>query len=113
MALVACTPQPSAAAHLKFADIQPILQPLALRELLGEKCGVPNTAVKTAFLEDLKAQGATAELQAQAKAEADRITALSRDEPAEYVCTPELMESTATTAFAARAVWSEMKAKRK
>ncbi len=113
LALAACGPAPGPAAHLKLADIQPILQPLALRELLGETCGVPDTAVKTAFLTDLEKQGASADLLKQASEEAARVMDSQRGEPKGYVCTPEMFESTETMAFAARMAWAEMKTRKK
>lgn len=95
-----------------MADIQPILAPLTYREVLGDKCSLPNAKVKTAFLADLKNAGAPANLLAQASAEADRIAGLDKDAAIEDVCTPELIESTATMAFAARALWSELKTRK-
>jgi hypothetical protein len=94
-----------------MAEIGPIVTPLAYRELLGLKCGVPNTAVKTAFLEDLKAAGAPADLLTQANADVRRIEAEERDTPNEYVCTAELFESTETNAAEAQAAWAKLKSK--
>jgi ABC-type transporter lipoprotein component MlaA len=109
-ALVACcAPVPGPAANLTMADISPILTPLTYREMLGAKCGEPNMAVKTAFMSDLKAAGATDTLMTEAAAEAGRIEAAERDTPNEYVCTAELYESTEENADAAQKAWAELK----
>ncbi len=65
--------------------------------------------VKTAFLADLRAAGASAELLAQTRAAAHDIEAAERDTPNEYVCTVELFESTERNAAAAQAAWTELK----
>ena len=65
--------------------------------------------VKTAFLADLKAAGATAELLAQTRAAALGIETAERDTPNEYVCTVELFESTEKNAAAAQAAWINLK----
>ena len=105
----ACAPAAGPAAHLTLADIQPIVTPLTYRELLGEKCGEPNLKVKTAFMADLKAAGATPELLTQAAAEAARIEAAERETPNEYVCTAELFDSTEKNAADAQKAWTELK----
>ena len=92
-----------------MADISPILTPLTYREMLGAKCGEPNMAVKSAFMTDLKAAGATETLMTEAGAEAGRIEAAERDTPNEYVCTAELYESTEENADAAQKAWAELK----
>ena len=92
-----------------MSDIQPILEPLTYREMWGAKCGAPNIVVKTAFMADLKAAGATVELVAQAEAAADKIAQAERDTPNEYVCTVELSESTEKHAAAAQKAWDELK----
>ncbi len=92
-----------------MADIRPIIEPLAYRELWGKKCGAPNMAVKTAFIADLKAAGASADLVAQAEAAADKIVEAEKDTPNEYVCTVELVESTEKNAAAAQAAWTALK----
>ena len=107
--LACCAPQAAPASHLAMIDIQPILEPLAYRELLGKKCGVQDTALKTAFIADLKVAGASLELLTEAGAEADRIAEAERDTPNEYVCTAELFESTEKNAAAAQAAWTELK----
>lgn len=109
--LAGCTPQPGPAAHLTMAEIGPIVTPLTYREVLGQKCNEPNTAVKTAFLADLKAAGAPDALLADATAEADRIIAAERDTPAEYVCTADLFETTAKNAADAQTAWAALKSK--
>lgn len=111
MCLAGCTPQPGPAAHLTMAEIGPIVTPLTYREVLGQKCNEPNTAVKTAFLADLKAAGAPDALLAEATAEADRITEVERDTLEEYVCTAELFESTEKNAAEAQAAWVALKSK--
>ena len=108
-ALAVCTPQPGPAAHLTMADIQPILTPLVYRELLGVKCGVPDTAVKSSFLKELEAAGAPAELLAEARTEATRIEATERETPNEYVCTAELFDSTEKNASEALKAWLALK----
>ena len=107
--LAGCAPAPGPAAHLTMADIQPIVTPLAYRELLGVKCNVPNTAVKTTFMADLKSAGAPETLLAEADAEARRIDAEERDTLNEYVCTAELFESTEKNAADAQKAWTELK----
>ncbi|MEQ1608007.1 MAG: hypothetical protein ABL956_03405 [Hyphomonadaceae bacterium] len=92
-----------------MADIQPIIEPLTYRELWGAKCGQMGIAVKTAFIADLKATGASEALLAQAGAAADSIVAAERDTPEEYVCTVELSESTEKNTAAAQAAWTELK----
>ena len=111
IALCGCTPQPGPAAHLTMAEIGPIVTPLTYREVLGQKCNEPNTAVKTAFLADLKAAGAPAALLAEATAEAERIVDAERETLPEYVCTAELFESTETNAAEAQAAWAKLKSK--
>lgn len=108
-ACCAAEAQTGPASRLAIADIQPILEPLTYRELWGKKCGAPNMAVKTAFIAELKAAGASAELLARANAEANRIVEAERDTPNEYVCTVELSESTEKNAAAALATWAELK----
>lgn len=110
--LAACTPQPGPAAHLTMAEVGPILTPLAYRELLGLKCGVPNTALKTAFIADLKAAGASDALIEEAEADVRRIEAEERDTPNEYVCTAELFESTETNAAEAQKAWTDLKTRK-
>ena len=105
----ACAPTPGPAAHLTMADIQPIITPLTYRELLGVKCGVPNTAVKSAFLKELEAADAPADLLTQARAEATRIEAGDRETPNEYVCTAELFDSTEKNAADAQKAWTDLK----
>jgi hypothetical protein len=95
-----------------MADIQPIIEPLAYRELWGQKCGAPNMAVKTAFVADLKAAGAPEELLKQAEVAADKIAEAERDTLAEYVCTVELVESTEKNAAAAQAAWTALKTRK-
>ncbi|MDP3492973.1 MAG: hypothetical protein Q8R82_07650 [Hyphomonadaceae bacterium] len=95
-----------------MADIQPIVTPLTYRELLGAKCGEPNIAVKTAFLADLKAAGASAGLMSEAEAEAATIEAAERDTPNEYVCTVELFDSTEKNAAAAQKAWADLKSRK-
>jgi hypothetical protein len=112
MLLACCAPPPGPAAQLTMADISPILTPLAYREVLGAKCNEPNMAVKTAFMADLKAAGATDALLAKATAEADRISTAERDTLPEYVCTAELYESTEESAAAAQKAWAELKARK-
>ena len=107
--LAGCTPTPGPAAHLTMADIQPIVTPLAYRELLGVKCKVPDTAVKTAFMADLKAAGAPEALLAEAEVEIRRIDAEERDTPNEYVCTAELFDSTEKNAAEAQKAWVDLK----
>lgn len=109
IALASCAPAPGPAAHLTMADIQPILTPLTFRELLGVKCGVPDTAVKSAFLKELEAAGAPADLLTQARAEATRIEATERETPNEYVCTAELFDSTEKNASDALKAWLALK----
>ena len=109
--LAGCTPQPGPAAHLTMAEIGPLVAPLTYREVLGQKCNEPNTAVKTAFLADLKAAGAPDALLADATAEADRIIEAERDTLAEYVCTADLFETTAKNAADAQTAWAALKAK--
>jgi len=89
--------------------MQPIIEPLTYRELWGPKCGEVGIAVKTAFIGDLKATGASEALLTHAGAAADRIVAAERDTPAEYVCTVELSDSTEKNAAAAQAAWTELK----
>ncbi|MEQ1785068.1 MAG: hypothetical protein ABMA14_27305 [Hyphomonadaceae bacterium] len=108
-ALTACAPTPGPAAHLTMTDIQPIITPLTYRELLGVKCGVPNTAVKSSFLKELEAAGAPADLLTQARAEATSIEANERETPNEYVCTAELFDSTEKNAADAQKAWTELK----
>lgn len=108
--LASCAPAPGPAANLTMADISPILTPLTYREMLGAKCGEPNMAVKTAFMSDLKAAGATDTLMTEAAAEAGRIEDAERDTPNEYVCTAELYESTEENADAAQKAWAELMA---
>ncbi len=110
--LAACTPQPGPAAHLTMAEVGPILTPLAYRELLGLKCGVPNTALKTAFIADLKAAGASDALIKAAEADVRRIEAEERDTPNEYVCTAELFDSTETNAAEAQKAWTDLKTRK-
>jgi len=109
LALACCAPQPGPAAHLAMADIQSILEPLTYREMWGKKCGAPGMAVKTAFIQDLKSAGATADLLRQAETEAGRVEALERETPNEYVCTVELSESTEKNATAAQLAWTDLK----
>ncbi len=92
-----------------MTDIQPIVTPLAYRELLGVKCNVPDTAVKTGFMADLKTSGAPQALLAEAEAEVRRIDAEERDTLNEYVCTAELFDSTEKNAAEAQKAWVEMK----
>ncbi len=92
-----------------MTDIRPILVPLTYRELLGEKCGVPGTATRTAFLADLKVAGAPESLLVQAAREANHIAAGERDTSNEYVCTAELFESNEKNAAAAQRAWTELK----
>lgn len=101
-----------APARFSWADLQPILTPLTYRELLGKKCHVPNTRVKTAFLGELKAAGASPDLMAQSKVEAKRIETAERKTPNEYVCTAELFDSTEKNADAALKAWAELKGRR-
>lgn len=108
----ACAPQPGPAAHFTMADIQPILTPLAYRELLGVKCGVPDTRVQTAFMADLQAAGAPEALLTEARAEVRRIDAEEHDTSNEYVCTAELFESTEKNAAEAQAAWAELKTRK-
>ena len=110
--LAGCSPAPGPAAGLTIADIQPIVTPLTYRELLGVKCGEPNIAVKTAFLADLNAAGASAALMGEAEAEAAKIEAAERDTPNEYVCTVELFESTEKNAAAALKAWADLKTRK-
>lgn len=112
MGLMACAPQPGPAAHLTIADIQPIVAPLTYRELLGAKCGEPNIAVKTAFLADLQASGASVALVSETEEAAAKIEAEERDTPNEYVCTVELFESTEKNASAAQKAWAELKSRK-
>jgi len=112
VALCGCSPQPGPAAHLTMAEIGAIVTPLTYREVLGQKCNEPNTAVKTAFLADLKAAGASETLLAEATAEADRIIEAERETPAEYVCTADLFESTEKNAADAQAAWTKLKSKK-
>lgn len=107
--LAGCTPAPGPAAKLTMADLSPIVTPLTYRELLGAKCGEPNMAVKTAFMSDLKAAGASDALMTEVASEADRIEAAERDTPNEYVCTAELYESTEKNAAAAQKAWANLK----
>lgn len=95
-----------------MSDIAPIVTPLTYREILGQKCGVPDIALKTAFLTDLKAAGASDDLVSQATAEADRIVEAERDTEAEYVCTAELFESTEKNAAEAQKAWADLKARK-
>ena len=110
--LAGCSPAPGPAAGLTIADIQPIVTPLTYRELLGAKCGEPKIAVKTAFLADLKAAGASAALMSEAEAEAAKIEAAERDTPNEYVCTVELFESTEKNAAVAQKAWTDLKTRK-
>ena len=107
--LAGCAPAPGPAANLTMADISPILTPLTYREMLGAKCGEPNMEVKSEFMTDLKAAGATETLMTEVGAEAGRIEAAERDTPNEYVCTAELYESTEENADAAQKAWAELK----
>src|SRR5690349_1056422 len=93
-AMASACGEPGPAMHLTMADIKPIVTPLAYREDWGKKCGDPGVKVATDFMVDLKAAGATADLQAQAQGEIDRVTETEKDTPAEYVCTADLSEST-------------------
>lgn len=111
IALCGCAPQPGPAAQLTMAEIGPIVTPLTYREVLGQKCNEPNTALKTAFLADLKAAGAPETLLAEATAAADRIVEAERETLAEYVCTVELFESTEKNAAEAQAAWVKLKSK--
>ena len=107
--LAGCAPGPGPAARLTLADILPIVTPLTYRELLGEKCGAPGIAVKTGFMADLEAAGASFDLLDQARAESARIEAAERDTPNEYVCTAELFESTGKNAAPAQKAWAILK----
>jgi len=108
--LVGCSPGP--AADLTIADILPVVTPLTYRELIGTKCGEPNIAVKTVYLAELKAAGASAKLMGEAEAEAAKIEAAERDTPNEYVCTAELFESTEKNAAEAQKVWADLKTRK-
>lgn len=108
-AMLSACGEPGPAAHLTMADIKSIVTPLAYREDWGRKCGDAGIKVATDFMADLKAAGATADLQTQAQAEIDRVTALEKDTPAEYVCTADLAESTELNATAAQMLWRDMK----
>jgi hypothetical protein len=110
--LAGFAPQQGPAAGLDMSDIAPIVTPLTYREILGQKCGVPDIALKTAFLTDLKAAGASDDLVSQATAEADRIVEAERDTEAEYVCTAELFESTEKNAAEAQKAWADLKARK-
>ena len=68
--------------------------------------------MKTAFLADLKAAGASATLMSEAEAEAAKIEAAERDTPNEYVCTVELFESTEKNAAAAQKAWTDLKTRK-
>ena len=69
----------------------------------ASKCEEPDIAVKTAFMSDLKAAGATEALLAEGcKLKPGRIEAEERDTPNEYVCTAELFESTEKNAAEAQ-----------
>jgi hypothetical protein len=97
---------------MTIGDIQPIIEPLTYRELLGKKCGAPNMRVKTAFLADLTAAGASAGLLDETRAAAQKIEIAERDTPNEYVCTIELFESTQKNAAAAQAAWAQLKSRK-
>ena len=99
-------------AQFAWADIKPILTPLTYRELLGSKCGAPDTKVATAFFVDLKAAGASDELIARSKAEARRIRDSERNTPNEYVCTADLFDSTQANADAALKSWADLKSRK-
>lgn len=110
--LTACAPKPGPAVNLTIADIQPIVTPLTYRELLGVKCGEPNIAVKTAFLADLEAAGASTALMGEAEKVAAKIEAEERDTPNEYVCTVELFDSTEKNAATAQKAWADLKSRK-
>jgi hypothetical protein len=100
------------AARFSWAEIKPIIVPLAYRDVLGKKCHVPEARVKAAFLADLKSAGASDALINQAQGEAARIERAERDTLKEYVCTAELFDSTETNAKAALQAWRDLKGRR-
>ena len=112
LVLAGCaTPAPPAApaAGFSWADIEPIIVPLAYRDVLGQKCRMPEARVKRAFMAELKSAGASPQLIAQSQAEAARIERAERKTPKEYVCTAELFDSTEANAKAALKAWSDLK----
>ncbi len=112
LVLAGCTtPAPLAApaARFSWADIQPIIVPITYRDVLGQKCRMPDARVKAAFMAELKSAGASPQLIAQSQAEAARIDRAERKTPKEYVCTAELFDSTEANAKAALKAWSDLK----
>jgi hypothetical protein len=93
---------------MTWEAVQPIVTPLTYRDLIIQKCGMREARPLAGFMRELRA-AASAEVVAQAQAEAARIREEERDTELEYICTAELFDSTERNADDALAAWSRLK----